>query len=141
MRRKLITVFCLIFILCSTKTNNIFAENWHNEFSVFEVNTEDEDFDDELYIVYGTDEISLNSGSNMTVMGIPNGLGDDRFSGYSDGGDYYSSREWASLSEAKSYYGRDFTYYSCSHTYKQSYYNYFYSFSDNTRCYFFVKTR
>lgn len=54
------------------------------------------------------------------------------------GGNEYSTRIWSSLSEAKAYYGYDFDYGTCNVYYGGIRYNHYYSFSDNTRCYFKV---
>lgn len=57
---------------------------------------------------------------------------------YESGGNIYSSCAWPSLSAAKAYYGYDFTYSKCNLHFNGTLYNYYYTFSDNSRCYFRV---
>ena len=50
--------------------------------------------------------------------------------------DYYGATNWKSLSQAKAYYGYNYTYYSCGGA--GNLYNYFYCFDDGSRMYFGV---
>ena len=58
---------------------------------------------------------------------------------FGGGGDQYGYVGWGSLSDAKAYYGYDLSYYACNHTYNNVTYNYYYTFSDNSRMYFGVR--
>lgn len=57
---------------------------------------------------------------------------------YGSSGNIYSSCTWSSLSAAQAYYGYGFTYSKCSFSFNGTLYNYYYTFSDNSRCYFRV---
>lgn len=51
----------------------------------------------------------------------------------------YGRSNWGSFAAAQSYYGTGLSYYSCNVNYGGTHYNYYYTFSDNTRMYFGVK--
>lgn len=57
---------------------------------------------------------------------------------YSEGGSVFSKTIWNSLSAARTYYGTDYTYSSCNMIHGGIRYNYCFSFSDNSKCYFRV---
>lgn len=77
--------------------------------------------------------------SGASTMSIAEGLGDNRIREYGSGDNVYSSYTWSSLSSAMAYYGHDYTYNSCNYSYSGIRYNYYFSYSDNSRCYFRVR--
>lgn len=52
--------------------------------------------------------------------------------------DQYSSVVWPSLSKAQKYYGTDYSYYQCNHTYQGTVYNFYYLLSDTSKMFFRV---
>lgn len=53
-------------------------------------------------------------------------------------GNMYSTCIWSSFPAARAYYGYDRTYSRCSVNFAGRNYNYFFSFSDSTKCFFKV---
>lgn len=90
-----------------------------------------------------------------TVAASENGTGDDGNSGgspistyYNDklqssimdsGGNTYVKGVWDSFGEARAYFGTTWSYSACNVRYCGQTYNYYFTFSDSTRCYFVVR--
>ena len=58
---------------------------------------------------------------------------------YDGAGNMYAECVWGSFAAAQAYYGYDLTYSRCNVYYAGKNYNYCYSFSDTTYCYFRVR--